>query len=327
MDLPPEKISKDYNLSLSFVEKISGGFLSENYALTDGDKKYFLKKHRHTDRNKVEGVLAVERFFAAGGTPVILPLPTPQGSSFFEHQGVFYSLYPFVNGRHIERGNFTEAAAISLGSTLARLHKHGKESTLQITEQFESWDTEKFLSKVAAIKAKIEQDHPVSEFGALVLKSLDLKKRAVEENAIVYNQLNLFNDHLIHGDYFCDNVFFDETDHVNHVFDFEKTQYAPPMYELFRSLFVSFLSVPSQENVVLAKKYVDAYFAIYPFPKEAVRNSLTLAYLRQVHSLWIEEEHYLKGSTRPDSLLPSQYALNDYYLQNRERIETYLLGQ
>ena len=134
------------------------------------------------------------------------------------------------------------------------------------------------------------------------------------------------NDHLIHGDYFCDNVFFDESDRVGYVYDFEKTQYAPPMYELFRSLFVSFLSIPTQENLALAKKSVDAYLAVYPFSKEIVRNSLTAAYLKQIHSVWIEEEHYLKHSIRPDDLLPSQYACNKYYLQNRTAIETYLIG-
>lgn len=128
------------------------------------------------------------------------------------------------------------------------------------------------------------------------------------------------------GDYFCDNVFFGKNDDVSYVFDFEKTQYAPPMYELFRSMFVSFLSIPNQENLELAKKYIDAYLETYPFPKEVVKNSLVAAYQKQIHSLWIEEEHYLKNSTRPDPLLPSQFACNRYYIENRKEIETYLLG-
>lgn len=326
MNLSLENLEELFGLKLSFVEKISGGFLSENYALTDGAKKYFLKKHRHPNRTTVEGVCSVEQFFAGGGIPVILPLRTKDGKFFFEYEGIFYSLYPFVAGLHFARGELTEAAAISFGKVLGALHKRGKHSTLSISECFTVWDTNKFLSKVAAIESEIAKENPLSEFGAMVRESLRLKKQAVLANTVSYEQLQLPNDHLIHGDYFCDNVFFDENDQVSHVFDFEKTEFAPPMYELFRSLFVSFFSVPSEENLLFAKKYVDAYLEVYPFPKEVIRNSLTAAYLRQIHSLWIEEEHYLKQSTRPDSLLPSQYALNRYYFQNREAIDTYLLS-
>jgi Ser/Thr protein kinase RdoA (MazF antagonist) len=326
MDLPPEIIEKLFGKNLSFIEKIAGGFLSENYALTDGNKKFFLKKHRHTNQNQVAEVCLVEQFFAEGGVPVILPIPTEQGESFFEHAGSFYSLYPFVEGRQIARGKLTEAATVSLGHTLGALHKHGKDSTLQITTRFKAVDTDNFLSKVAAIEAEIVKEKPLSDFGAMVLDCLRLKKQAVLENTVTYDQLNLPNNHLIHGDYFCDNVFFDQNDYVSYVFDFEKTQYAPPLFELFRSLFVSFLTVPTEENILFAKKYLDAYLEAYPFPKEIVRNSLTLTHLRQVYSLWIEEEHYLKHNTRPDSLLPTQHAFNKYYLNNRKAVDEYLLG-
>lgn len=326
MNLPLENILRLYDLRLELVEKISGGFLSENYVLTDGSAKYFLKRHRHTDKNQVDGVCLAEQFFAEGGVSVVLPILTEQGECFFDYESGFYSLYPFVDGHHIERGKLTEQAAISLGRTLAVLHKRGKESTLKISEQFNAWDTDKFLSRVAAIETEVNKEQPLSELGPMVLESLRLKKRAVAEERVSFNQLGLSNDHLVHGDYFCDNVFFGKNDDVSYVFDFEKTQYAPPMYELFRSMFVSFLSIPNQENLELAKKYIDAYLETYPFPKEVVKNSLVAAYQKQIHSLWIEEEHYLKNSTRPDPLLPSQFACNRYYIENRKEIETYLLG-
>ncbi len=91
-------------------------------------------------------------------------------------------------------------------------------------------------------------------------------------------------------------------------------------------MLVSFFSIPTEENLVRAKKYVDAYLIENPLSKEAIKNGLTAAFLKQIHSLWIEEEHYLKNSTRPDELLPSQYALNEYYISNQKEIESFLLN-
>src|SRR3569623_381159 len=81
MELPLEALSQRYNLQLSFLDKIAGGFLSENYAVTEGSKKYFLKKHRHASLSQVEGVCQAEQFFAEGGIPVILPLPASDGKA------------------------------------------------------------------------------------------------------------------------------------------------------------------------------------------------------------------------------------------------------
>lgn len=33
-----------YGLTLTFLEKVTEGFLSENYILTDGEARYFFKK-------------------------------------------------------------------------------------------------------------------------------------------------------------------------------------------------------------------------------------------------------------------------------------------
>ena len=326
MDLPLHAIAEHYGLQLTLVERILSGFLSDNYSLTDGTQKFFFKKHRHTKRDWVEGASLAEQFFAQGGVPVILPIVDKRGAYFFEHEGSFYSLYPYVDGRHIERGLLSEQASVSTGEVLGRLHKRGAQSTLPVKETFNPWDKEKFLRIEAAVDKILSEKQELSEFDELTRKSLQLKKHCVLGGSPTFEDLGLKNDHLIHGDYFCNNVFFDEGDRVSYVFDFEKAQYAPGPYELFRGLFVNYFSIPTEENLRLAKVYVDSYLSEYPQPKDVLRSSLTAAYLKQIHSIWIEEGHYLKGSTRMDPLLSSQHTLNEYYVSNRERIEKYLLA-
>ena len=325
MYLPLEILKDLYALELTSVKKVDGGYLSENYELTNGLARYFLKKHRSTEQKEVAEVLETERFFAKEGIPVILPIQN-RNDYFFEYQNGYYSLYPFVQGNALRRGKLSETASVSLGKTLAEIHLRGKESKLAISRHFKAWDTDSFLSKAARIEQEVLKENPISEFGHLILQSLKQKKEEVLQNTISFEELGLANDHLIHGDYFCDNVFFDTNDHINYVFDFEKVQYAPPGYELFRSLFVSFLSVPTEQNLKNAKKYIESYRSVYNLPEEVLKKSLFAAYVRQIHSLWIEEEHYLLNNHRPDALLPTQMALNKFYLSDREAIDTYLLS-
>ena len=326
MGVPLTELHKLYGLQLSVVRKVEAGFLSENYILTDGTAKFFLKKHRHVDNERVEQVCFAEKFFSEGGVSVILPILSIQEKPFFDYKNRFYSLYPYVSGLHQARGRLTEKAAISLAQTLAILHKRGSECTVPLTGQFKVWNTSTFLSKTVAIETEIKKEQPLSQFGSMVLESLRVKKDAVIARSISHEQLDLPDDHLIHGDYFCDNVFFGESGTVSFVFDFEKTQYAPPLYELFRSMIVSFFSIPNKANLRLAKKYVSTYLTSYPFTEEIIKKSFEAAYQKQIHSLWIEEGHYLTNSTRADLLLPSQLACNKYYIENRVAIEKYVLG-
>jgi len=326
MNLPFDTIENLYGLKLAFVEKVEGGFLSDNFVLNNGEAKYFLKKHRHTTQTTVDGISKSERFFAEGGIPVIVALPTADGEDYFEYNSNFYSLYPFVIGRQIPRGTLSVEAARSLGTMLANIHLLGKGGAAFVTDHFRPWNKEKCLARIAAIKSEVVKENPRSDFGNMVLKNLELKKQAVLANIVAYEQLSIKDDHLLHGDYFCDNVFFDDAGEVAWVFDFEKAQWGPALFEMFRSLLVSFLSIPTEDNLTVAREYLRAYLKTYPADQQQLQDAWIALYLKQVHSVWIEEEHYIKHSTRPDSILPSEYARNQYHFANRDRIFDFLLA-
>lgn len=304
MDKVLLKINELYGLNVSFFERVSAGFLSENHILSDDKRKFFLKKYRFDNFKRVAEVHASKQYFADGGIPVILPLSVLDGRTFFTYNSSYYALFPFVNGKHLERWTLTDTAIVSLGEMLGRIHLLGRQSGLIIDDRFKIENKENTFKKIEAILARINAKDSFSDFDKIALENVQMKKELLLANTLNVKGLNLDSDHLIHGDYLDQNVFFDKDHTVQYVFDFEKTNYSPRTYELFRSMVYSFLSAGATKmDLEIAKKYLDAYSRVYPISKDEIRRGLQLFFLKVIHGFWVESEHYLKDNARVDSFL------------------------
>ena len=293
------QIENLYDISnLIDAQKVEKGALSENHIISNSTTKYFLKKYRFTDESRIKEVHEAKNFFAQGGIPVILPIPTKEGQTYFSFEGSFYALFPFVEGKQFERGELTPKAITSMAQMLARIHLIGKTSTLSNTDSFKMMSREAFLTKYDLIQVEIDKITIPTEFDFLAKKCMDLKKKIVTENILTTDDLVLPNDYLIHGDYLDHNLFFNEDDEVIYVFDFEKVMYAPRAYELWRSLMYSEVDKDT---------YIKAYRKIYPISDDELKKGFALYCLKQSRILWTESEHYLKGNLRVDQFLVSEY--------------------
>lgn len=326
MDEVLTKIKELYQLNVHFVEKVTRGNLSENNIISDGQKKYFLKKYNFNTIERVQEVHNAKKFFSDSGIPVILPLVSKYNETFFFCHNSYYTLFPFVYGRHIEKGALSDTAIASLGKMLARIHLAGKKSTLPMQEYLKGWNKEKLLAKAQALIEIIENKNPKDDFDASMLEDIQMRKGLMEANTIVLEDLNLGDNHLIHGDYSNTNVFFNAQDEVSEVFDFEKTIHAPRVFELIRSLMMMFFEGGVDvKNIEKAKLYLRSYGAVYPIGDDMLRTGLKLYYLRMIHSLWIPSEHYIKNNHRVDEFLTSNYRSIKYLSQHFEEFEQALL--
>lgn len=320
------KINKVYGITVSSSEKVERGSLSENHILSDGEKKFFLKKYRFDTPHRIEEIHRAKKYFAEGGIPAILPISLLDGKTFFEHSGSYYTLFPFVNGEHREGETLTDTASISLGTMLGRIHLRGKQSTLQINDYFKITDREKVFKKMEDILDVIHAKDSLDAFDTLALETIELKKSLLEKNTLSFEDFHLNSDHLIHGDYLVHNVFFDTNQQVQYVFDFEKTGYAPRVFEVFRSMFFSFLTDDVEEKKLEnAKKYLDAYTSVYPMSKEERIKGLQLVFLKTINSFWVEGEHYLKNNLRTDPLLFENNKRIKYLSENLETLTEFLI--
>ncbi|HEY4504615.1 MAG TPA: phosphotransferase [Candidatus Paceibacterota bacterium] len=319
------EIDELYGKAVTNPQKVTGGFLSENYFLQEGSKKYFLKKYRFTNTKRIDEVHASKKYFSDGGIPVILPIPLLNGSTYFSYDGSYYALFPFVDGKQIDRGNMNHAEIISLGEMLGRIHLLGKVSKVVNEERFKIGNQEKTFKKIEDLLIEIQKKAHLSDFDKIALENIELKKQLLLTNKLSFEDLNLPCDHLIHGDYLDHNVFFDDHHKVFAVFDFEKTNYSPRTYELFRSMIYGMISDDfSEKSLSDAKIYLDAYTGIYPISKDEIKRGLQLFLLKSIHGFWVESEHYIKNNNRVDEFLFNDYKKIKYLSENLEEFTRFL---
>ena len=304
-----KKIKDIYSLSETIsAEKVEKGFLSENYKISTRDKDYFLKKYRFEDKGKIQEVHSSKKYFSEGGIPVIMPIETKDERTFFEYGGSYFALFPFVSGLQPERGDFSNEMIISLGKTLGQIHLLGRKSPLKMKRVFSGWDKEESLQTAQFIEDKLSKVEDKSDFDVLAQKVVAFKRELIEKNNINFSDLHLESDHLIHGDYLDQNVFFDKEGSIKYVFDFEKTKLEPRTQELFRSATYSFLDTDFDEiSIKNVKLYIKSYLEVYPMEEQELKDGLIAHYLKSVHSFWVEEEHYLKNNNRVDLFLEHNY--------------------
>jgi Ser/Thr protein kinase RdoA (MazF antagonist) len=191
---------------------------------------------------------------------------------------------------------------------------------------FKGWEKEKFIVKSQNLIDLIESKDGKDDFDVLALEDLKFRQNLIASNSLTLESLNFQNDHLIHGDYYHQNVFFDVGGNVSHVFDFEKVAYAPRVFELIRSLmFMFFEEGDSILNTTQAKLYLKSYSDIYPISNDILRNGFKLYYLRMLHGFWVQDEHYLKNNHRVDQFLKKKWLSINYLSENLEKLESELL--
>lgn len=315
------KLFELYNISTDLLEPVTKGYLSTNFAVHIADRKYFLKKYRFDAEDKIKEIHAVKKFFANGGIPVIKPIPTKTSNTYFNYDGGFYTLFPFVDGIQYERNTVSNKAIISLAEMCARIHLRGKENFPHVSDTFKKWNKEASLEKIEKILEIISNLKVKTEFDELALESCLLKKKLIREYNISFEDLGFKYDHLIHGDYLDHNVFFNDKDEVIAVFDFEKADMSPREYEIFRSCMLTFMQGKNPElelrNVVT---YLRAYIAVYPLTIQQIEKGFELFFQKQAHGVWVESEHYLKNSTRTDIFLKIEFDRLKYMVENKDQI-------
>lgn len=303
-----EHINKCYRLKgeARFFDFVTQGMLSHNYIISAGNAKYFLKRYRYDDERRIADIHKVKVYFAHEKIPVILPIKDNDGTTFFKNHTSFYALFPFIEARTIKRGEHSAASIISTAQMHARTHLAGKKLSIPIIHKQQKSIVEvlsKFDRKYSQIESALLKHNDNSEIDTIARKLFAKKAKERQKLQSLTSLVNIANDHLIHGDYHDQNIFYTSSGSVEYIFDFELCKMAPRAFELIRAIdFICLHDSLDERAREQAKLYFEAYCEIYPLARQEFVDSLDSYCLQSRLDLWILEEKYIKQNDRVDSL-------------------------
>lgn len=323
-------LSEEYNLSKPYISKKNNrGLTSDNLIIRDDrDSKYFVKiYHRKRDLDLIQDIGDIKQYFASQGIPVIHSLRNKHGNKIARVGGRFLKIRPFVKDIEL---NFlpSEISTKSLGFMLAKIHLAGKRQTHLTKRKIERWDIKKFLKHAHHLLEKITKINNITPFDTFAVEFLKTKIKLAENCTITYEDLDLTEDTLCHGDFHYQNVFFDSNGEVSYVFDFERAMKGPRLAELARAMFfICFdwntpaLNEISDIHFERARTFLQAYHESYPFEWGDFKKGVQWAYWSElVCSTFPIEKHYQDNNTVADEWVPKRLQILKYISKNLDTI-------
>jgi Ser/Thr protein kinase RdoA (MazF antagonist) len=315
-------ISDIYNISQinTISAEMITGTLSVSSIVSDGKDRYFLKEYdKNFTEDRVAEVHKVKKYFSDGGIPILKALMNKLGKTYFTYDGHFYALFPFVDGKHLYREAMPPEAIVSMGAMLGKIHALGVNPGFEISKRFQPWDSAEFMQKAKLVLDRIQAKNNKDSFDLIALESVQTKMALVEKYAKPFSALDIGVLHLIHGDYHDHNLFFNEKNEVSYVFDFEKCDMSPRMYELMRSIHYTCIDgTVTEEKVQTAMNYLKAYHSVYPVTQKELKSGIQLYFMKAIHSLWVVDEYYINDNERSIIFFKNSLETINYLKDNIE---------
>lgn len=317
-----KKILAEYAIPI-FVsfEKIDKGFASENYKIITTDGIFFLKKHRGSGAKRIDSIEQAEQCFANGGIPVVLPIKNKNAKLYSVINGSIYVLYPFVSGKQYISGNIPLEMASKMGSVLAQAHLvtvDGFTGTYNEDPNFSLRPKDDALSRMDKIISSIPKK---TGFDEIAIRELKLKKALLQNAGATIESIDRASRNICLGDYYPDNVFFDQDGNIAHIFDLDMAGPGPRIVELVRSaLLTCCWYVYTPENIQKTKAFIYEYYKMYPFTEQELRDAIEFYFLKATRSIWREKLRYSENDFRSDADYKLALGEIEYLDKNRQSL-------
>jgi Ser/Thr protein kinase RdoA (MazF antagonist) len=321
--LESEKIVSSSQVAHSFTNRC---------LIVHTDKKsYFLKKYLQLKPGRVREIYSASDFLYKQGLPVVLPFKTNENEPYFLYENSVFSLFPFIQGKSFEEVKDRTKSLISSSSYLAKLHLASKNKVLPRIKRHDIkiLETKSFQDENVRLKELILQkinSGNEDELDEVTLEILELKKKSLDKYLkLLPKKINFTGNCLVHGDYFHNNLFFNENDRVKAIIDLDESKISSSVLELIISMFVmSFREEPTtKENIKLAKVFIQTYLQTNSLRYEEFYEGMLLNFLLTAQNLSFEQKRYYHNNCRTDFVLKRIHKRLSYLYHN---FENFTLG-
>jgi homoserine kinase type II len=200
---------------------VAAGTINTNLRVETEAGPLFLRINEGKTEEDVRREAAIVAHVSARGVPTPAPLRDPGGEGFVRWQGQLVSLFPWVQGRTLGRGDVGPAHAAAVGRALAALHVSSAGFRDQRPGRYEPGAIRRRFEQVAAL-GRPELADAVVVLGP-ALAALERERAGALPLGI------------IHGDLFIDNVLYAapaEEGRVAALLDFEQASWGRLAYDL-----------------------------------------------------------------------------------------------
>jgi homoserine kinase type II len=199
-------------------QPIAVGTINTNLRVETAGGPLFLRINEGKSEDDVRREADIVAHAAARGVPTPVPCADAAGALYVRWGVELVSLFPWVAGRTLARGEVTPAHAAAVGAALAKLHLASDGMADHRPGRYEPPEIGARLARVAAL-GRPELTSAVSVL-APELARLE-RERAIDLPA-----------GIIHGDLFIDNVMYDDAGRLTALIDFEQASWGRLAYDL-----------------------------------------------------------------------------------------------
>jgi homoserine kinase type II len=242
---------------------IAAGTINTNVRVDTPTGPRFLRVNEGKSEDDVAREAAIVAHLVAGGAGVPTPRPisAPSGRPYLVWRDHFVSLFPWVSGRVLHRGELEVGHVAQVGRALAHLHLRGASFADHRPGRYEPEDLARRLVQVRAHMTGVP--YPDRALGEALATLEPALARLGEERARAPVPLG-----LIHGDLFVDNVLFASPDPGAAVgdaalvalLDFEQASWGRWIYDVAVTL-LAFTFGRADFRMELVQAFLDGYRA------------------------------------------------------------------
>lgn len=309
--------------AIESVERLSTGYLNDNYRLECSAGTYMVKHHRRARASKVRIEHEVVRGLATRGVPVVCPLHPAPGEAFLSSRRRPLVLFPWVEGEHRTGRQLTEAQSAELGGMLAGLH--GALGAMLPTVQQSLYHpparAERTREKAEGLLRVLEQRAEHDSFDAFAycylrgLGAVLCEAAPQRPDALAVLPLG-----YLHGDFIPNNVLYRDQE-IACVLDWERVGVGLRGLELVRATAFWFTD-PDDGSLDLqrARAFVEAYSERHPLHRGELEAMLARFWWDKLNDLWVFDRHYGGADHSTDHIAVQTARWLSWWAERREQL-------